>query len=706
MAVTTTTSRVSYTGDGTSAEFPFPYYFLRATDITAYVGGIKQTSGFTVSGAGLDEGGSVTFVTAPAAGLDVILLRDPDQLQNTKLPPNDPFPSKAVETVLDKLTMLIQRLFDRMARTIMFPDADINPSSELPVAALRSNKGLGFDVAGNPVAIDLTIGNVLAPVVHSIAMLRLTSKLLTTDVFVLGYYVAGDGGGGSYYLDPVDHTSADNGGTVIVAADGGRWKLQSTGRISVKQFGAKGDGATDDTTALQAAYTYAASAGRTAWHPDGTYCATGLVAGCSIHMEPLAQLLYVGVDNGTLLNVTGSNTKHGVIRVWGNAKNVMPLQISGSGNDIAAIYSGGVTATATGSLTIVGVGIYGDTNTIGRIRLSSMINAGHPNDSFPQAVLAYGDQNTIESIVLNDCRSGLVISNPVTVYVDSIICRNMADNGIYQLMGYLRLGRLEYAGVEEPAVFKGEANVDEISIIGNSLGVGFQDCGSVSIDRLSVRPDSAGNTTKFLFRTRGGSVSCGRIDIGRITGRFTGSTLFAMDQGAVEYLAIGGMDVKFQYDAAVCVSPGSFANMAACQGFRWENTLIEVIDLNNAIGSTVLAINAPTVVKHSFLKAMDLQIYQSNGIAETSAALRGVGFAQALIETSGVHWRTDIGPYIVSVNAAGALADTANAIPSAGTWSRGKVLWQSFPQPSGTSGWVCVASGTPGTWKTFGSIAA
>lgn len=68
----------------------------------------------------------------------------------------------------------------------------------------------------------------------------------------LGYYAPGDGGAGLYYLDAEDSSSADNGGTVIVAADGGRWKLNHNGSVDVRQFGAKSDG-TDDSLRIQAA---------------------------------------------------------------------------------------------------------------------------------------------------------------------------------------------------------------------------------------------------------------------------------------------------------------------------------------------------------------------------------------------------------------------------------------------------------------------
>jgi hypothetical protein len=48
----------------------------------------------------------------------------------------------------------------------------------------------------------------------------------------------------------------------------------------------------------------------------------------------------------------------------------------------------------------------------------------------------------------------------------------------------------------------------------------------------------------------------------------------------------------------------------------------------------------------------------------------------------------------------------AVAAPTTGTWAVGDITYNTAPTAGGTIGWVCTASGTPGTWKTFGAIAA
>jgi hypothetical protein len=104
-------------------------------------------------------------------------------------------------------------------------------------------------------------------VVNSIVGLKALNSATYTKAYVSGYYTARDGGGGHYTLDTTDVVSVDNGGTIIVASDGGRWKLSYTGRVSIKQFGAKGDNVQDDQPFIQAAL----DAVKVVYAPAGNY---------------------------------------------------------------------------------------------------------------------------------------------------------------------------------------------------------------------------------------------------------------------------------------------------------------------------------------------------------------------------------------------------------------------------------------------------
>ncbi len=44
------------------------------------------------------------------------------------------------------------------------------------------------------------------------------------------------------------------------------------------------------------------------------------------------------------------------------------------------------------------------------------------------------------------------------------------------------------------------------------------------------------------------------------------------------------------------------------------------------------------------------------------------------------------------------------AVPTTGTWQIGDRIYNTLPTPGNYIGWVCIASGTPGSWKPFGLI--
>jgi len=71
-----------------------------------------------------------------------------------------------------------------------------------------------------------------------------------------------DGGAGAYVYNPSDITSTDNGGTIIIDAQNHRYYLEGVqDSVSVMQFGAKGNGVTNDTASFTAALDWMGSIG-------------------------------------------------------------------------------------------------------------------------------------------------------------------------------------------------------------------------------------------------------------------------------------------------------------------------------------------------------------------------------------------------------------------------------------------------------------
>lgn len=190
-----------------------------------------------------------------------------------------PFVSGIPASWLNDINIAVYRAIGSQAAGVY--SAPTTPAQVLAnIGGLAGVNLLSTSVAGG-FGVDLVGG--AGRVVSSIAGLRSLLKTGVPSAFVTGYYLPGDGGGGSYSLVPLDTTSADNGGTIIVATDGGRWYLNYNGEVSIKQFGCKGDGVTNDTTALQAAVSWAygvstALPAHSLYAPTGTYLNSGITA--------------------------------------------------------------------------------------------------------------------------------------------------------------------------------------------------------------------------------------------------------------------------------------------------------------------------------------------------------------------------------------------------------------------------------------------
>ena len=150
--------------------------------------------------------------------------------------------------------------------------------------------------------------------VDTIAALRAFSSLTTQAVAVGAYATAGDGGGGLFVINPTDTTTADNGGTIIVDAGGSRWYHVFSGQVSVRWFGATGNGVTNDTAAINAALAYVVSlGGGVVYLPGGTYLVnTGALAVTSNGVSFLGDgefvtTLITANGSGTILSFTGTS---------------------------------------------------------------------------------------------------------------------------------------------------------------------------------------------------------------------------------------------------------------------------------------------------------------------------------------------------------------------------------------------------------------
>lgn len=340
MTVPTLNSVAEFVTNGVTTNFPFFFKFLANEDlVVSYVNPFGTVTvltlgtHYTVNGAGDEDGGSIVTTTALAGPGQLVVSREMDAYQQTSLRNQGKFLAETHEDVFDRLTMLIQQGFSIFTRALVRPfgkpyyDAqDRNISNLHDPVELQDATTKGWVNNHFADLIDQVTGliNTTTGIIYdagtlfdylrfgvgrnvdTIAALKALSGARNRRAFVHGYYAPTDGGGGDYWYDPVDTLSLDNGGTIIVAADGGRWKL-SGGVVTVKTFGAKGDGVANDTAAIQSNYAWLGGTGKLVF-PKGIYNYTQL----NFDSATGLQIEGDGAISTTILRCTSSTSSDGI----------------------------------------------------------------------------------------------------------------------------------------------------------------------------------------------------------------------------------------------------------------------------------------------------------------------------------------------------------------------------------------------------------
>lgn len=153
-------------------------------------------------------------------------------------------------------------------------------------------------------------GTIESVSVTSIASMKaLTVSLLRNGQTILtsGYYTAGDGGSGVYQYDSASAASDDGGAVIAPTAGSGRFLLINAVHANVKQYGAKGDGATDDTASFLSALAICNGGSGRLFIPRGTYSLNGTLASdCDIDHDG-ATLSWVSGFSGVGMYVGPTN---------------------------------------------------------------------------------------------------------------------------------------------------------------------------------------------------------------------------------------------------------------------------------------------------------------------------------------------------------------------------------------------------------------
>jgi hypothetical protein len=278
--------RVQYLGDGARIDFAFPFPIFDEQDLEVRIGGVLLSGSYAVAGAGRSEGGIVTLAEPPAAGATVTLRRRLNLSRTSDFQDNGLLRARTLNDELDRLVAAQQEQREEAEGTLRQDPAEVGGKLTLPLRMARANRLLGFDSNGDATVFPRDSGLLTAP-----------------------------------FPGAVPRTAEDKLGE----------------RLSARDFGAIGNGTTDDGPALQAAMNAAAASGKALLVGEGTYrttlplnlpgAAAGLVMrGTLLYAGPQGQAALTIGDGGTARNankmLSGLRVQRATISDWMNEADI------------------------------------------------------------------------------------------------------------------------------------------------------------------------------------------------------------------------------------------------------------------------------------------------------------------------------------------------------------------------------------------------
>lgn len=226
-----------------------------------------------------------------------------------------------------------------------------------------------------------------------------------------------------------------------VGADGrpASWKKKARDVLNVKDFGAKGDGSTDDTAAIQAAIDYAVAAGRrSVYFPAGTYIVTS-----PLHAQVETGTTTVGGSTksryayGMGLTLRGEQVGKTVLRKTGQATYTIPANnnINGGSTVDTTLFFGGTEGTGlyVSDLSIENAStgecyaIYATRARCVLERLNVCTNS--------HGIYLYGWLNNLTDIIITAEEKGLWVANATSTVCNKVFAAG-CNNPYYLVSAY------------------------------------------------------------------------------------------------------------------------------------------------------------------------------------------------------------------------------------------------------------------------------
>ena len=264
MTESSATASATFTGSGIAGPFPFSFKIFSDDELRVYktviATGVQAlltlTTDYTVSGAGNDVGGSITLVDAISSAYSLNIQTSPAIEQQTDIRNETGFFPDTIEDQFDRCIAIDKKQQVEINRSLKVPQGEAAPAV-LPAKVARANTNAYFDSNG-----DLGAGAV------SLAGANVSAMASTVSAASLISARANMGVPGITFINVKD-----------------------------SPYLAVGDGVTDDTVAIRAAYTVASSGNHNLYFPRGTY----LMNGDNSYDETLFGNLYVSTKTNFTL---------------------------------------------------------------------------------------------------------------------------------------------------------------------------------------------------------------------------------------------------------------------------------------------------------------------------------------------------------------------------------------------------------------------